>query len=342
MDENSEYLEILNEEKEGFEKELYKNKLLSKRDSLKEITEKENSIDESKIFELLDKPKELKVENDDLVFFEDGERVVLSIGTNITEHKTKVSDLLPEVEFNLEQEGNVKRQIEIESIYKCCIISSLFEGLYSQEIRSICKTYNFETMLDSDNGKYPFTQLKEQIELDSNYIMKLVLSACTLKLSNSAAKNLSVILSDLTMEERSKLDVLNSKIKSLVFKYDEKIDLEKDPLQKKVLIAKKDTEVDEIIRNDSIGNIYKIVNLSSEAIPTIQKVKISKAAREFTLKIMNKQSKNLSDDEKKDLQSYLLSRLRKRGWKAFLSTYRSDEYKRYKADPENYKIRTKR
>lgn len=298
------------------------------------------SLSQEIIIKLMVKPQLLSVEDDELIVFIDGEKHKITINTDIIKGRNKLSLVLPDIDFDIDQDGNVARQVEVESIYKVSIVSAIFNDLYKSEIDEILSDYDYGKMCTSDEN-YPFSRLRKEVEEEASYIMKMLLAACTIKLSNFASKNTSKILSLLTQEERSELENLTIKTKSILFKAQEQIDAETDPLNKKTLIYAKDKLIAKTIDNSNIGKVFRIVNLSSEAIPSEERVSISREARKFAKKLAAEQDL-LTDDKRNILQNYLFSRLRRRGWKQFVSEMKQTEYLKYKEDTTAYKPRTKR
>lgn len=292
------------------------------------------------LIKLMVKPQLLTVEDDNLIVTVDGEKYKISIGTNIVKGRNKLSLVLPDITFDVDQDGNVARQVEAESIYKCTVVSSIFDDLYKEEIDEILSTYDFDSMSNASEN-YPFSRLRSEIEEEASYVMKMVLSACTIKLSNYASKNTSKILSLLTVEERSQVEALVISTKSILFKAQVEIDAEQDPLERKVKIYAKDKLINETIENSEIGKVFRIINLSSEAIPTKARIKISREAKKFSNEVVL-QKDNLNEGEHKILKQYLFSRFRRRGWKQFVAELKETEYIKYSKDPKGYQPVTKR
>lgn len=150
-----------------------------------------DAIDEEKIIELakMATPIEFDEEVGKVYFLKgDGSKhfIVFSDDEkkNVFTRKV-VASLLPEVTFDVAQGGILEQAKEAEAIYTVLTVNKVFGGIFTKRIRRLL--YQFDVKkLEGPNGK--FTSLLTKIEQDSTAVIRILVSACNIKLTEVKTK----------------------------------------------------------------------------------------------------------------------------------------------------------
>lgn len=235
--------------------------------------------------------------------------------TSIDEKGIWLSDKLPDISFDIEQGGNMRMGNEAEALYcLVCVANILNEkGVFKKEVKDIVSDYSFNTMTSNVDGKSFRGLLNEWLNLQS-VIINIIISACKFKISDKK-KDIEKFLRDgISDMEVIELRNIDSKIKSINYAFSEGAfsssnikNLSK--IEKLQLIDRRDNEISEVIKKNSCGILYRLLNLSTEYISPIKKKLISSWVRhEVDSEI------NCSPNKEKFLseRSQLIARLQRR------------------------------
>lgn len=208
----------------GFENELFeklKNSGLIERFSVFEL---EQTPDLAKICEIFERPFEIEFDSYGIYYLDDDgiKQYCPDMKTTISEKGFWLSDKLPNINFDINQNGNVRRAEEAEALY-CTIVvaNTLKEEIFKEEVKTLSKSYDFKNLksIDDDTKSFKFI-LEEWLNLQSE-IINIIVSACRYKISDYKKDAAKYLRDGILDSEAIELRVLESKIRSLNFEYSE-------------------------------------------------------------------------------------------------------------------------
>lgn len=306
-------------------------------------------LESDKIIEAINMGLDLSYDEDeDILYYTDtnGDKIIcpdLSEGLSVSANW--LSDYLPPVTFDIDQGGNTRKSLEVESIYKliclCHCISS-----FSEEFKSNLEKYDFDIMANREGtGGITMNAFVQNLQnLNSTRISSIFLSA-SIRIANYREKNESYYTGLLSPEEISALEMLRRSIKAIISKYERSHGL--NPLEMKSMskltkltkIEERDRAIEAEINKSSIKTIYRITKLSSERIPVIRKSKVYLKADEAATAYVEKKGLNgiAAIDAKKKVKEVVI----KESFRAIVKTIRYDEIALYKSNPQTYKLKVK-
>jgi hypothetical protein len=301
-------------------------------------------INKEEFLELSSKQIAFSVNDDgDIVYSETvgGKEKVMNLTLNIENmSKGMISELLPDVELDVNQCGIKERQSEIASMYKVVAANNIFDNIYNPNIAQILANYDFKQLLnpkEKGDDRYSFTKLLLNIQSNSSVTLRMILSACDIKLANAVTKKETSIFRSLLEEENRGLAEIKLKI-AVIRNESEKIQRKKKEVwEKKKEKLSLETKISEIISESPHKNVYKILKLTSEAVPEIVRLTIANEAKVAAASI--KEKEKLTRDS---LVRSIERKLRKRAMREFLIEQKQEYLKRYRKDPENFEIRSLR
>ena len=139
---------------------------------------------------LLSKAYTIKVVEDGIVFTDDnGDEIACpNFGVSIADDGRWLSSKLPDVPFDVEQGGNLRKAEEAEAAYCCCIVSLVLDDvIFVDELKTVMNNYDFSTMSALDNQQNFKDLLTEWQDLQSTTI-NICVSAAKYKISNVKKK----------------------------------------------------------------------------------------------------------------------------------------------------------
>lgn len=301
-------------------------------------------INKEEFLELSSKQIAFSVNDDgDIVYSETvgGKEKVMNLTLNIENmSKGMISELLPDVELDVNQCGIKERQSEIASMYKVVAANNIFDNIYNPNIAQILANYDFKLLLnpkEKGDDRYSFSKLLLNIQSNSSVTLRMILSACDIKLANAVTKKETSIFRSLLEEENRGLAEIKLKI-AVIRNESEKIQRKKKEVwEKKKEKLSLETKISEIISESPHKNVYKILKLTSEAVPEIVRLTIANEAKVAAASI--KEKEKLTRDS---LVRSIERKLRKRAMREFLIEQKQEYLKRYRKDPENFEIRSLR
>lgn len=305
-----------------------------------EITIKDQP-NKSILNKMFDEPQSIALDDGGLFIFHDGDKIYCpEIKVTISEKGEWLSDFLPEVAFDIDQSGNVRKAEEAEAIYCVIAISAILnDDSFKNDVQEIINNYDFGNMKSIDLDSKSFSNLLSEWQGYQSVILNILVSACRYKLSDykkDADKFLKDGLSDIEVAELRDLD---SKIRRINFEYSEgilsPIEVKKlTKIQRLQKIDERDSLIDEEISQSKYGVLYKILRLSTEYISPINKKKIQMWVDSEVTKIITEAgTPNLKDD-----RTQLISQITRRAFKLEKNSIRRINIERYINDRENYKL----
>lgn len=308
--------------------------------------EVEQTADLQLIISLFKEPVEIYCDDFGLYYFsEKGDKVYCpTMKASISEKGEWISDKIPNINFDIEKNGNVRKADESEALFCAITIGNILQDdNFKNEVLDIAKNYDFENMKPiSDNG-CTFRQLITEWQSLQSVIINILISACKYKIFDFK-KDVEKFLKDGVSElEAAELRDLQAKIRNINFKYSEG-DLSPQKvkaltkIEKLMLITKRDDEVSAEIQKSKAGTLFKILNLSSEYISPINKKRISLWVRYEVDKMFNDNSEfsKIRED-----RSQIISKLQRRALRFEKNSIRRLNVERYINEKTDYKFPSK-
>lgn len=259
-----------------------------------------------------------------------------------------LSDLLPEITFDVNQDGNLRKASELDAMYKVVCVCSILGEDFSDILESVVVDgqifkYDFQNMDSLEVGEKAknFRDALKEIQKIDTLLVKSIISACSYKLNDFKEKKDSSFTSLLSEEESSKLTMLTKIYCSKILQSDKILyNLKKDKKPKLAIVKeidRRDNEIRDILESrdySDIVTIFKISKLSSSNLGTIKLRKLEKFSIKSATEISEKETEKLNKDDLSSLSKKIFRRLSSECTREL----RIDEYKKYKNDVSSYKL----
>ena len=105
---------------------------------------------------LVSKPCMVKVVDDGLEFMDDSGDIITcpNFSANIVDDGAWLSSKIPDVDFDVEQGGNLRKAEEAESAYYCIIVVLVLkDALFKNELESVILNYDYDSMSGLKGGR---------------------------------------------------------------------------------------------------------------------------------------------------------------------------------------------
>lgn len=306
-------------------------------------------LESKEIIDAINKGLELSYDEDeDILYYinENGDKLIcpdLSEGLSVS--ADWVSNYLPPVVFDIDQGGNTRKSLEVESIYKIICLCHCIKTFKDPFIENL-KNYDFNTMANKDGTPgITMNMFVQNLQNLNSVRISSILSAASIRLSNYREKNESYYTGQLSPEEISALEALRRSIKAIISKYEREQGLNPSEMKRMTKLTKlrkieeRDVEIEKEINKSSVEVIYRITKFSSERIPVVKKAKVYSKADAFADDYVK--NNNLSGIESFDAKKKIKERVITESFRAIVKTIRSNEIQKYKNDRVNYKIKVK-
>lgn len=296
------------------------------------------------IAKMYDTPSKIYLDDGGLYFFDNGDKTYCpEVRVTISEKGEWISDQLPNVGFDIDQNGNLRKSQEAESLYCLLVISSVLKDRsFSDDLERVISDYDFSQMRpNNDSNKDLITLLSEWQGLQS-IVINILVSACRYKILDYKKDAEKYLRAGLTESEVAGLRDLESNIRKINFQYSEGV---LSPLSINSLtkigrlkaIDERNTKISDLIKNSKFGILYKILNLSSEYISPIKKKKIQFWVDAETTRLLSEKNYESLKEER----SSIISQLTKRVLRIEKNSVRRLNVERYISDKENFKLPSK-
>lgn len=216
------------------------------------------------------------------LFFYDGEDKIYcpEMYVTVSEKGEWLSDMIPNIEFDIDQSGNVRKAEEAEALF-CLIVvaNTLQDETFKNEIEEISKNYDFTGMRPNNAQRKNFISLLSEWQSLQSVIINILVSACRYRL-NDYKKDVEKFLKDgLKDSEVVGLRDLDAKIRKINFEYSEGVLSSREvkkltKIERLSKIDERDSKIKECVNNSKFGTLYSILKLSTEYISPVKKKKI--------------------------------------------------------------------
>lgn len=297
------------------------------------------------IIKLFERPSKILMDDQGIYYKdENGDKVYCpEMHVSISEKGEWLSDQIPNVEFDIDQSGNVRKADESEALFCLINISRILkEQVFKEELKEVSKKYDFKNMKSIKDGDKTFRDLLNEWQEMQSVIINIIVSACKYRISDYK-KDIEKYLKDgISGLEATELRDLETQIRSINFEYSggalSPSEIKKlDRIERLKIINERDDKISSLIINSKAGVLYKVLNLSTEYISPVKKKKI--------LISVNKEVDSLLDDPNfsnmKEDRTQLISNLSRRALRFERTSIRRQNVEKYLKDKENFKLPSK-
>lgn len=284
--------------------------------------DKDFSMMNSKIVdEIINKPCDLFIdeETDRVYYLKGEEKIFCEEGSNdgVEGQAIWLSTKLPSINFDILQEGNIRKRLECEAIYILSVLNAIFLKQFDDEIKDVYQNgnYDFDNMSPFKEGNYSFRDLLNDIKQYNSISINSVISSAQYKLSDFKDKKNGVIFSLMTEEERFACQSIDLLRVGIILKHDKlfaKLDKNCSKLDRLKAIQAREDEISAIFQNDDslykkFFNVYFITKINSKWLGSMDDVRISKACIKEALIIQ----KEYDCEEDYQFKTELISKLKR-------------------------------
>lgn len=297
------------------------------------------------IIKIFEKPHIISYDEGGIYYVDENSDKVYCPGmlTTISDKGLWLSDMLPDIGFDIDQNGNVRKAGESEALYIVSQIAHILkDDSFKNELIEFAKDYDFGEMRCNVEFSENFRSLLTKWQSLQSQIINIIVSACKFKIS-SQKKSIEKFMRDgLSDSVVAELRNLESSIRGINFKASEgalsPTNVKKlTKIERLQAINLRDDEIASTITKSRVGNLFKITTLSSEYISPVKKKKIS-------LWVLNYVDKLLEDpiffNMREERQS-LIANFTKRAYKFEKTSIRRLNIEKYISEGENFRMPSK-
>jgi hypothetical protein len=257
------------------------------------------------LIKLMDQPVDYIIkDNGELSVTVDSEEFILDPkrenAKDIASQEKKLINSLPEFNVDLYFNGMKRKQQEATAAYKLIAVSAALGGHYDEGITGIMKDYDYENLRPLETGGITFNEYLKIVEQDANSVIKFLLACCSIMFvskKQTTEKPFIGILADEDAEWLRKIDETITLRESDVSKL---LEIEPSRFERLRLINEKNKFIDKYIKEETINDLrkdvlFKIMRLTSDSLPSLDKIKVKEAVR-YELGILMNEKKILDGD----------------------------------------------
>jgi hypothetical protein len=195
--------------------------------------------------------------------------------------KDALIEKIPACPFDTFCGGVRRKQNEVVAAYKIVIVNKLLKGVYDNRINNLISTYDFTKCASISNDGMTFCDLLKIIQENATPVVKLVLTCCSIIISNTREKNAPAYIGILSPEDTESLSNLVKKIALLEAESSEAVRALPEKFDRLQKIKDKDKAKEKILEATPIRLrvLYRISKLSSDVIPSNERSNIKECAR---------------------------------------------------------------
>jgi hypothetical protein len=294
------------------------------------------------IIEIFTKPSKIFFDEDGLYYFDQNNEKAYcpQMKTSISDRGVWLSQQLPEVGFDIDQNGNVRKADESEALFCCIQVAHILkENEFKDELIEISKQYDFKEMKSNVEGGITFRELLNDWQSLQSVTLNVIVSAAKFKISDNKKDSEKFLKDGIPETAAGELRDLESRIRGINFRYSEG-DLSPKEVKKLTKIERlqkineRDDEISVEVIKSSIGKLYKAINLSSEYISPIKKKKINLwVQREVDDLISKPEFAHLKEERASIISKYV-----RRAYRFEKNSIRRLCVERYIASPDDFRI----
>jgi hypothetical protein len=201
--------------------------------------------------------------------------------TSISSKGEWLSSKLPQIGFDIDQSGNIRKADEAEAMYITVQVAHILkEKSFKEELEKVAKLYDFESMKSLADDGIGFRELLKEWQSFQSVIINIIVSSAKFKISSEKKDTEKFLKDGIQESEVAELRNLETEIRNINFLFSQGT-LSPDKvktltkIERLQEIDKRDDSIASCIIKSPVGDLYRAMNLSSEYISPIKKKKIS-------------------------------------------------------------------
>lgn len=297
------------------------------------------------IIKAFEVPSEICADDQGLYFYDENnvKTYCPEMYTSISEQGEWLSDKIPFIDFDIDQNGNVRKAEEAEALFCSVVVANcLQDETFKREVVDVAKQYDFVGMMPNSEGGSSFKELLNEWQSLQSVIINILISAAKYRIQDvkkDVEKYLRDGISDIQAGELRELErsinAINDEYSKGVLSPESVRNLKKS--KRLELIDERDDKISDLKKKSKAGILYGILNLSSEYISPVKKKEISLLVRSEIDKLL--QEKEFSDLSKD--RSQLIARFQRRAIKMEKNSVRKLNVERFLELKEDFKFPAK-
>lgn len=329
----------------GFEKEIIEKLKASGLIEKFSVFEFNQTPDLERIIKMFEEPSVIDFDDNGIFYIdEDGEKAYCpQMYSSISDKGEWLSDNLPTIDFDINQNGNVRKADEAEALYCVIVVSQILkENDFKNEVIDLSRKYDFNDLKEITSDGLSFRKLlTEWLDLQSE-IINIIVSACKYKISNFKKVTEKFLKDGISESEATELRDLEAKIRAINFDYSEGVlspqNIKKlDKIERLKNINERDLKISKLIMRSQAGTLFRIINLSTEYISPIKKKRIALWVQKEVDELLEKdQYVNMTSD-----RSQLIAKFKKRALRYEKNSVRKLNVEKYITSRSDYKLPSK-
>ena len=237
--------------------------------------------------------------------------------------REKVAEaLLPEINLDVTQSGDVRRAKEVQAMYKLSVLNAAFGYRLIDQIKDVLAGYDVKLLNKNDKT---FAGLLRDVLEQLPTIAQSIATLCNVKISLAKADRLQKINLKYTQEEDTKLRSLLIDIASLRLKEGDRINNLETKAERQVERDKLEEEIKTMAKRKGIEVIYTISKLSADDVNDRAYAKMNLLVNK--LGVIIEEREGLSDCP--DFVRKIKQQLRRRCFRQYIQEWAKQLYNTY-------------
>lgn len=310
--------------------------------SVSEITK---TPDLALIIELFETASNIDFDEVGLFYFDDNgdKQYCPEMKTSISDRGQWLSNRLPQIGFDIDQNGNVRKADEAEALYITIQVAHILkEKTFKDQLHNVAKQYDFDNMRSLTDDGYGFRDLLKEWQSFQSVIINVIVSSAKFKISAEKKDTEKFLKDGIQESEVAELRNLETQIRNINYSFSQGV-LSPDNvktltrIERLQEIDKRDDAITTAIIGSPVGDLYKALNLSSEYISPVKKKQISLFAQVAVDKLLNEKEFNGMAEER----ASLISKFTKRAYRYEKISVRKNTVSKYIENRETFRLPSK-
>lgn len=297
------------------------------------------------VIKIFESPVLIDFDDEGLFFFDEkGDKSYCpEMKSSISDKGEWLSGKLPQIGFDIDQNGNVRKADEAEALYITIQVAHILkEKTFRDELELVAKSYDFENMKSFADDGMGFRELLKEWQTLQSVIINIIVSAAKFKISAEKKDTEKFLKDGIQESEVAELRSLEAQVRNINYNYSQgKLSPERVKALTKIErlqeIDKRDDEIASLIVKSPVGNLYRALNLSSEYISPVKKKKISLWVQVEVDKLLSEKEFNGISEER----ASLIAKFVRRAYRFEKNSVRKASVSKYIDDRENFKLPSK-
>lgn len=280
---------------------------------------------------MMETPTQLYIrDNGELTVTIDGDDFVIDPKTEnadkLADEEKKIISSLPQLPWDVNCNGNKRKQKEASAAFKVIIINKIVGDLYTKAIGEIISNYDFANLRPYDNSTRSFLDMLSIIEQDAGSVIKFILSSISLMITSKKMKGEKPYTGTVPSSYGEFLLSMDEGIGIIEAEVSKELEREPSKVKRLQLIAEKDAKILAFVKEKIDGDpkrdiLFKISRLTTDNLPAKTRILIKEEVRNNVASLM--ESKEINDD---DFRNLLIKKVSRRALRQAVRTMQRIKY----------------